>query len=220
MKDSQFHGMEPHVAPLGRRPLTIREMPWVGVFGRRLAAAGLTPNGISTLGMLLAGLACALLVTRGLGWLGDVASFLVCALLVQGRLFCNMMDGVVAVECGLKAKGGDLFNEIPDRLEDGLFLVGAGYACGNPELGWAAALLAVFTAYIRAFGASLGQGQDFGGPCAKPQRMAILTAALILAAVARGLGWGFGPLVPALWVLIVGTALTVILRTVRLYRRS
>lgn len=213
-------GMDPNAATPGRRPLATREMPWVRALGRRLAAAGCTPNGISTFGVLLAGLACALLVTRGFGWIGDVANLLLCALLVQGRLLCNMMDGVVAVECGLKAKGGDLFNEIPDRLEDSLFLIGAGLACGRPELGWAAALLAVLTAYIRAFGASLGHGQDFGGPCAKPQRMAILTAALVLAAVARGLGWGLDPLVPALWILVVGTGLTVVLRTARLYRRS
>lgn len=195
-------------------------MPWVRSFGKWLAGAGFTPNGISTFGVLLAVLACALLTTEGFGRLNATVTLLVAAALVQGRLLCNMMDGVVAVECGLKAKGGDLFNEIPDRIEDTLFLVGTGYACGRPELGWSAALLAVLTAYIRAFGASLGHGQDFGGPCAKPQRMAILTAALLLAAFAKGQGWELEPLGPALMLLIAGTALTVVLRIRRLYLRS
>ena len=42
---------------------------------------------------------------------------------MQLRLLCNMMDGLVAVEGGLKSKAGDLFNEAPDRIEDVILLV-------------------------------------------------------------------------------------------------
>ncbi len=63
---------------------------------------------------------------------------------------------MVAVEGGRRTPTGDLFNEVPDRVADTLVLVGAGWGlaqAGLPwaePLGWAAALAAMATAYIRA----------------------------------------------------------------------
>ena len=51
--------------------------------------------------------------------------------------------------------------------------------CG---LGWLGALLAALTAYVRVFGGSLGFAQDFRGPLAKQQRMAVLTVACVVGA--------------------------------------
>lgn len=132
---------------------------------------------------------------------------------VQLRLLCNMLDGLVAIEGGLKSKAGDLFNELPDRLEDTFLLVGAGYAAGAAELGWLCAALALHTAYIRALGASLGQPQDFCGPGAKPHRMFLLTVGCLAGIV------HFAALYWALWVIAFVTAVTVVRRTVRLYQR-
>ena len=50
-------------------------------------------------------------------------------------------------------------------------------------LGFAAALVAVFVAYVRALGASVGAGQCFLGPMAKPQRMALMTALAVAGAI-------------------------------------
>lgn len=108
--------------------------------------------------------------------------WLVAAAGIQGRLFCNLMDGLLAVEGGLKSATGELFNEIPDRFADALILVPLGYATGTPwgiALGWAAAAGAVFTAYVRALGSSLTGRHDFQGPMAKPQRMAAVTVACL-----------------------------------------
>ena len=76
---------------------------------------------------------------------------------------------------------GPLFNEVPDRIEDTLLIVAAGYAAGLPWLGFLAALLAMFTAYIRALGVSFGFAADFRGPMAKQQRMAALTLGCVAA---------------------------------------
>ena len=89
-----------------------------------------------------------------------------------------MMDGLLAVEGGLKSATGELYNEIPDRIADALVLVPLGYAGGTGPsiaLGWAAACGAVFTAYVRALGATLTNRHDFRGPMAKPHRMAAAT---------------------------------------------
>jgi phosphatidylglycerophosphate synthase len=178
------------------------------------------PNQISLAGIGIAAVGFACLFGASRGWLPTWPGMLAAAVCVQGRLMCNLLDGLVAVEGGLKSKGGELFNEIPDRIEDTAFLVGAGYLAGCAELGWACALLAVFTAYVRAFGASLGQGQDFGGPCAKPHRMFLLTLGLIVSAVAFLAGRSWNVLAGTLWLIAAGTALTAGLRIRRVYQKA
>jgi phosphatidylglycerophosphate synthase len=191
---------------------------------RRLASAlvrgGVSPNGISVFGVVLAIVAFAVLWSVARGWMPAWLGLLVAVLCVQGRLMCNLLDGLVAVEGGRKSKGGDLFNEIPDRIEDTLFLAGAGLACGHVVLGLLASLLAVFTAYLRALGASLGQGQDFCGPLAKPQRMFLLTVGLLGAAAGSPFGFTGNILAWTLGFIAAGTAFTAGRRIARAYRRS
>lgn len=203
-----------------RRPLKSRSYGWVRRFAAALVRAKVTPNGISTFGVVLSLVGFALLFSTARAWLPAWLGLVLAAVCVQGRLICNMMDGLVAVEGGLKSKGGDLFNEIPDRIEDSLFLAGAGIACGHVVLGLVAALLAVFTAYVRAFGASLGQGQDFCGPCAKPHRMFLLTVGLLATAAGSLCKFSGNILEWTLWAIVAGTAITATRRIVRCYRRS
>jgi phosphatidylglycerophosphate synthase len=162
----------------------------------------ITPNQISVIGIVFSGLGAWALVweTR---W-----GLLAAAVAIQLRLLCNLFDGMVAVEGGRAAADGPLFNEVPDRLEDSLLLVAGGYAAGFPWLGFLAALLAMFTAYIRVLGASFGFAHDFRGPMAKQQRMAALT----LGCVAGFVESLFSPtaymLVLALGVIAAGALLT------------
>jgi phosphatidylglycerophosphate synthase len=172
-----------------------------------------SPNAISVAGVVIAATGGTLLILLGRGCVPAWLALVGAASCVQLRLLCNMLDGMVAVEGGLKSKGGDLFNELPDRFEDTLLLVGAGFAAGCVELGWLCAVLALITAYIRALGASLGQPQDFCGPGAKPHRMFLLTVGCLSAlAHFAALGW-------MLWLIALATSVTIIRRTVRLYRR-
>ena len=87
------------------------------------------------------------------------------------RLLCNLFDGMVAVEGGKQSAIGSLYNEFPDHVADSLLIVGLGYAIGQSDLGWFAALAAALTAYVRVFGGSLGLTQSFMGPMAKQHRM-------------------------------------------------
>ncbi len=142
---------------------------------------GLSPNAISLASVFFAALAAAgfFLPTSQIdapSWIG----WLVAILGIQGRLLCNLMDGMVAVEGNRKSVTGELWNEVPDRVADTVILLAAGYASTYPWLGVAAALGALLTAYLRALGASLTSQQDFRGPMAKPHRMALLTAAAAL----------------------------------------
>src|SRR6185295_13029268 len=124
---------------------------------------GITPNQISILSIVFAGAAgaCLFFVSRA-DKLGAILLLLGAAAGIQCRLLCNLFDGMVAIEGGLKSKAGEIYNELPDRFADALILIGAGYAAPTPVsgpipwLGWLAATLAILTAYVRALGVSAG----------------------------------------------------------------
>ena len=190
-----------------RRPLTSRNTAWAHWIARRLAATEVTPNQISlaSIGFALVG---GLLLLRP-DW---PVAMVFAAICIQLRLLCNLIDGMVAVEGGKGTPVGALYNEVPDRVADSLFLIGAGYGVGMPELGWFAALVAALTAYIRVLGGSLGLKQDFRGPQAKPQRMFVLTLGC-LAVAWEGVQYGsWHSLSAALWIIAAGSVLTAALR--------
>lgn len=195
-----------------RRPLASRQADWASALQRLLLRTPVTANQISAAGIVFAAAGGGALAAADRSpWL-----FLPAALLIQMRLVCNLMDGLVAVEGGRGSATGALWNEAPDRLEDSLLLVGFGYAAHLPWLGFTAAILAVFTAYVRMLGASHGFPQDFGGPMAKPQRMAALTAGCIAALAEALLAGSRFSLQAVLAAVALGTAVTGARRLLRI----
>ena len=83
-------------------------------------------------------------------------------------------------------------------------------------LGWAAALAAVLTAYVRVLGGSLGVTQHFIGPMAKQHRMFTLTVATLLAAAKRSPACPPRAIRVGLAVIIAGSIVTAIRRTRRI----
>ena len=128
-------------------------------------------------------------------------------------------DGMVAVEWGTASRAGEVFNDLPDRLADTIILCAAGYAAAGrhgPALGWAAAVASLLTAYLRVLGRSVGAGTYFIGPMAKQHRMALLTAASLVAAVVVHRDWHCQGLAVALGLLIAGCAVTAVRRLRRI----
>jgi len=206
-------------ASTARRPIKTRKTAWAKALARWLTRAGARPNQISLLSIVFAGLAGLCLLSSASGSEARrIGLLLAAALLIQLRLLANLLDGMVAIEGGLRTRSGEVFNEFPDRLSDVLILAGAGYSvtavAWGPELGWAAAVLAVLTAYVRALGASLGTAQYFCGPMAKPQRMAATTLACLLTALEIVLEWPPLAMPTALGVIIAGSLGTVTRRIV------
>lgn len=204
-----MHRQEPTdmTAPLNRRELATRRAGWPHVVARRLAGMGLTPNQISVASIAFA-LAGALLfaISRG-----RPAYLFLGAVGIQLRLLCNMLDGLLAIEGGLKSATGDLYNEVPDRFADIAFFLGAGYAIPDawgPLFGWATALVAVLTAYVRLLGGSLGFTQEFLGPFAKQHRMFALTMGALAAAIESAVRGTIISLEIALVVILVGSSFT------------
>ncbi len=212
----------PNDAEPPRRPLRSRGNPIITGLAARLARRGVRPNAISVVSMVFAGGAAACLAVLPGGSVAADTALLAGAIAgIQLRLLCNVLDGLVAIEGGLKSRTGVLFNEVPDRLADVVILVAAGYAIPAyswaPELGWLCALLAVSTAYIRHVGGALGLPQWFMGPMAKQQRMALLTGGLA-ASIGETAWAGFEGrvLTATLVVVAVGTAYTFVRRLRRI----
>lgn len=196
-----------------RRPLKTRSAGWSQSLARALARSAITPNQISVLSVVFAALGGALLL-----YAPSPVGLVLVALCVQLRLLCNLLDGMVAVEGGKGSALGVLYNELPDRLGDSLFLVPLGYAVGLGWLGWLCALLAALTAYIRVTGGSLGLPQDFRGPQAKPHRMFVMTVGCLLAAVEVAVWGTTHALLVAVVLIAVGTAATCVTRTLAMAR--
>src|SRR5690554_4169381 len=191
-----------------RRPLTTRNAGWARALASALVKSAVTPNQISVLSIVFALIGAGLL----LYW-PTPAGFVLAALCVQLRLLCNLLVGMVAIEGGKQSPAGALYNEYPARIADSLFLIALGHAAGHGWLGWLMALLAALTAYIRVTGGSLGLAQDFRGPQAKPHRMAVMTAALLITAAELHWRGGVHALLAASVLIAAGSALTCVLRS-------
>ena len=206
-----------------RRPLRSRQTRWAAALAESVARRGVTPNQISLASVGSAALAggCLALAPASAAFWGSVL-LVAAAVCIQLRLLCNLLDGMVAIEGGLKTRSGEIFNDLPDRLADLLIFVGAGFAIGGGgwggTLGWAAALLAILTAYVRVLGVSAGAGAHFEGPMAKPQRMALMTAACLTGAIEVAAGGHGRAMAAALAVIVVGCVVTIVRRTWRILR--
>jgi phosphatidylglycerophosphate synthase len=201
--------------------LATREAAWSIAIARSLAHRGVTPNAVSMLSVAFAIAAAAMLAVGSAPVLVPrAATLLIAAACVQLRLLCNLLDGMLAVEEGLKTPTGDLFNDLPDRIADVVILVGAGYGVRDEPLGlalgWSAAVVAVLTAYVRVLGGSLGLAQHFIGPMAKQHRMFTVTLAAIIAAGETLLGLQARAMVLGLAVITVGSLITIVRRTNRI----
>ncbi len=204
---------------LDRRPLKTRERAWPRALAVALARRGMTANGMSLSGVVAA-TACAGAIIATL-WvdapLARAALWLAAALGIQLRLVANLLDGLIAIEGGKRSPVGDLYNDVPDRVEDALALVPAGHALTalwpyGDDLGWAAIALAITTAYIRQFGVACDLPATFIGPMAKPQRMAAMTAGCVAAAVATPWRYDLHAIDVALAVVALGASITCVRR--------
>jgi len=152
-------------------------------------------------------------------------------LLLIGPLFCyfrlwlNMLDGMVALASHKASLHGEVVNEVPDRVSDILIFIGVAHSnlCLLP-LGYWAAILAVFTAYIGIFGQAIGVQREFSGFMSKPWRMVTIhfgSWALwiqIWCGKSTTLGSNWTPLDWALVVIIFGCLQTIVIRLKRIIK--
>lgn len=206
-----------------RRPLKTRQAAWAGALARLLVRSRISPNAISIASVFFAaGGAGALYFSAEAAGTERIILLLLSVAGIQGRLLCNMLDGMVAIEGGRQTKSGEIFNDLPDRIADALILIAAGYAAQQHafgiELGYIAAVLALFTAYVRMLGGASGLKQSFIGPMAKQHRMAALSLACVLSIFETRLFEAGTIIWAALMVVNFGCLVTIWRRTARIAR--
>src|SRR5687768_6134031 len=94
-----------------RRVLATRNRPAARALTAWLARRGVQPDTVSLGSLVFAGAAAAAFAvspTQTGGW--QAALLVIAGTCIQGRLLCNMLDGMLAVEEGLRSKTGDLYN--------------------------------------------------------------------------------------------------------------
>jgi phosphatidylglycerophosphate synthase len=203
---------------MSRRILATRDAGWTKALAHRLALARVRPNAVSLASVGFAACAAAAFCLAPAASPGiRAAAFLIAAAAIQLRLLCNLLDGMLAVEEGLKSSYGEIFNELPDRVSDVLILVSAGASIRplayGAALGWAAAVAAVLTAYVRLLGGTLGASQSFAGPMAKQHRMFTLTVAAVISAAEVANGLSPRSMHAGLALIVAGSIVTIWRRT-------
>lgn len=203
-----------------RRPLKSRRTVLAYKIAKYLSSKKINPNQISvaSIGFSLCASLCLILVPRMSHSVWSNISLIMAASFIQCRLLCNLFDGMVAVEGKRQTPSGELFNEIPDRISDISIFVALGYSTIYSPLcyllGFFAALLAVMTAYVRTLAVTTGAPMSFQGPMAKQHRMATVTIACILSVFFEPSHMEKGTIIyMTLWLLNLGTAVTLIGRT-------
>jgi CDP-diacylglycerol--glycerol-3-phosphate 3-phosphatidyltransferase len=165
--------------------------------GRGLGRTGITPNTITTLGLVLTGIATVLVASGELvlgGWV-----------LVVGGLM-DTFDGAVARATNRSTPFGGFYDSVSDRISDGLILGGlAWYLRDQPRL-FALAVVALVAAEVTSYVRAKAESIDLEcsvGMLERAERAILLMIGLVFHR------WLFEVV---LWLLAVGGVVTVIQR--------
>jgi CDP-diacylglycerol--glycerol-3-phosphate 3-phosphatidyltransferase len=174
--------------------------------GEALARWGLTPNLLTAIGLVLNLLVAAVIASGNLRAGG--------ALLLLASGF-DMLDGAVARATGTVTKFGGFLDSTIDRYSESLVYGGVlVYLLGTRDYRLGSLLIIVATAgsllisYARARAEAAGVRASVG-LLARPERVLILAVGLLT-----------GYVIPALWILAIGTHLTVVTRMAHVWRLS
>jgi phosphatidylglycerophosphate synthase len=161
----------PEYQPTWRRPIADVFRLTARAVARWCVRAGVSADAISYFSVVgAAGAAICFWKSAAYPWL-----LIVAPLLCYLRLWCNMLDGMVALASGTASARGEVLNDLPDRVSDVLIFVGAAHSGWmHPLFGYWAAILSLGTAYVGTLGQAVGARREFGGMMSKPWRMVAL----------------------------------------------
>jgi CDP-diacylglycerol--glycerol-3-phosphate 3-phosphatidyltransferase len=174
--------------------------------GETLARLGLTPNAITVIGLVL-NVLVATIIAGGNLVLGGAL------LLIASGV--DMLDGAVARASGTVTPFGGFLDSTIDRYSEAIvyggvlvYLLGTQDAREGALLVFAATVGSLLISYARARAEAAGFRASVG-LLARPERALVLAIGLL-----------FGQLIPALWILAIGTHLTVLTRMAHVWRLS
>lgn len=169
----------------------------VGPVGEGIARTGVTPNVLTTLGLVLT-TGGAFMVATGrpvaAGWV-----------LVVGGLM-DTFDGAVARALNRSTPFGGFYDSVSDRLSDGIILVGVAWWVADQPLLFLLTMTALVAAQVTSYVRAKAEAIDLScsiGVLERAERAILLMAGLVFHQ------W---ILEPVLWVLAIGGLVTVVQR--------
>lgn len=191
--------------------------PW---FRCRLAGVteALVRAGVSADRVTTAGIVAALLGGVAV-WAGDAlgpAWWFAVPVLVFLRIAANALDGLVALRSGTARPAGELYNETADRIGDAVLIGATALVSGVPAgLALGALAAAELASFVGITARAAGGTRRYDGPMGKPDRMAVLALAGLLAPLLpdSALVWRV-----ALAVIAAGALVTAVNRYLRAHR--
>jgi hypothetical protein len=148
---------------IARPHFLLRWRNWTHNLGLFLAQHNVTPNDISLLGVMFA-------ATSGAAFyfslqplaLDRAVLLLIAATAIQLRRWTGRLHAIVSRE-SIQPRPHPIFYDLPNRIAEALILVPAGYAVHKlpfaVELGWSAAFLGMFGAYLHLMGKESPEGK-------------------------------------------------------------
>jgi CDP-diacylglycerol--glycerol-3-phosphate 3-phosphatidyltransferase len=173
--------------------------------GKTLQRAGVSADALTVIGLVFS-CVTGLLIASG--------HFVFATIGVAATGIPDLLDGSVARESGKAGPRGAFFDSVCDRLSDLVLMGGvAWYLTGtaHPRNAMLALGVAGFS-FVISYERSKAEGLGFhakGGLMERAERM-----------IALGVGLLFNILVPVLWIMLVGTALTVVTRFFTVWRQA
>jgi len=131
------------------------------------------------------------------------------------RLALNALDGSLARRTGSGRPFGEVMNEMGDRAADAAMLAPLGLVV-SPALALGALSAALFASAAGLLGSAVAGARLSGGPMGKVDRVAVLACAAPVAALAATPQL----FVIALWLILVGSIWTAVIRVVSLARTA
>ena len=158
--------------PTSRRPIAEGFRRTARGATRFCVRVGIHPDAISYLSVVFAALAALCFWQSTRYPLLLIIAPLFCFL----RLWCNMLDGMVALAAGRASWRGEVLNDLPDRVSDVAIFVGVAHSGWlNPLFAYWAAVMSLGTAYVGTLGQAVGGPREFSGLMSKPWRMVALS---------------------------------------------
>jgi archaetidylinositol phosphate synthase len=206
----------------GRRKLLTKlketVQSWIKTEARMAQRAGLTPNQVSALGVIL-GAASGLvywlagIALENLGFYSVYLSLAVLFLLASG--FCDALDGALARLYGETSALGGFLDSLLDRYVDAAIYCGLilGGIC-DPFWGLLALIGSLLTSYARARSEAAGVPMETVGIVERAERLLIICIASLLSLVwTVALRW-------SVIILALGTNFTVAQRVIHFIRKA
>ncbi len=138
------------------------------------------------------------------------------------RLYCNMIDGMVAVKANKCSATGEVINELPDRISDTLIFLGLGLSgLVNIYIVFGVIFGMLFGTYIGVLSKAVGANRQFGGIMSKQNRMFMIAIGCWAQFfVSRYAAWEYSLTLLDIFniIIIAGLVQTILLRTVVMFR--